>query len=908
MAKLTPMMQQYMDIKNKNKDSILFFRLGDFYEMFFDDALLASRELEIALTGRECGQEEKAPMCGVPYHSADSYISKLVKKGYNVAICEQVEDPSQAKGIVKRDVVRIITPGTITDVKVLDEKDNNYLCCVYMNENGCGISYVDISTGDLFTTDLIDNMSSASNLLIDELAKIGPTEIIANEFFYKKKDLVNEIEKRFNIVIKKYEDWAFDTEFARDKIKNQLSVISLDGFGLKNRNFAVSSTGALIEYLNETQKTTLDHINNISTYRISNFMVIDINTRRNLELTETMRDKSKRGSLLWVLDKTSTAMGGRLLKKWIQEPLLKLQTITNRLESVETLVNNIFLMDEIKELLKKVYDIERLMGRIAYGNCNARDLIALKGSISIIPELKALLSDPDYPSLNKLANEMDTLEDVHDLIEDSILEDPPLAVKEGGIIKTDYNEDLKALREGATKGKEWLSNLQSTERKRTGIKSLKVGFNKVFGYYLEVTKSNMSLVPDDYIRKQTLANSERYITPELKEMESKILGSEEKMTALEYSIFLEIRNKIKSEIKRIQKTSKIISTIDVLNSLAEVAYKNNYIKPTMKEEGTIDIIGGRHPVVEKMLNDELFVPNDTHLDDNKNRISIITGPNMAGKSTYMRQVALITLMSQIGSFVPAEEANIGIVDKIFTRVGASDNLAHGQSTFMVEMSEVANILNNGTKNSLIILDEIGRGTSTYDGLSIAWSVVEYISEKSKIGAKTLFATHYHELTELEGKIDGVINYKIHVQEKGKDIIFLRKIKRGGADKSYGIEVARLAGVPNPVIDRAKEILAELEKRDINKSEILQECSITKEDELNSKVITPNAYKPDQNEEIKEIDNSEKIEEKSSEFQLDMFNVKEKQVLDKLKNIDMMNVTPLDAINILYELVNKSRDI
>lgn len=902
MAKLTPMMKQYMEIKNRNKDSILFFRLGDFYEMFFDDALVASRELEITLTGRECGQEEKAPMCGIPYHSADAYIAKLVKKGFNVAICEQVEEASQAKGIVKRDVVRTITPGTITDSKVLNEKDNNYLCCIYMNEQGFGISYVDISTGDLFTTDLVDNEKQIKTIIIDELAKIKPTEIITNNYLYEKNDLINDIEKRFNTVIKCYDDWAFELDVTIEKTKNQLSVITLEGFGLQGRDNAISSTGALIEYLNDTQKNALEHINHISTYNINSYMVLDINTRRNLELTETMRNKSKKGSLLWVLDKTSTAMGGRLLKKWIQEPLIDINEINKRLDSVESLINNIFIMDDIKELLKKVYDIERLMGKISYGNCNARDLISLKESISVVPELKKLLNKEEYPHLKKLVENMDTLEDVYDLVDIAIIDDPPLSIKEGGIIKTDYNEALKELREASTKGKEWLTNLQKEEKKRTGIKSLKVGFNKIFGYYIEVTKSNIDLVPDNYIRKQTLANCERYITPELKEMESKILGSEEKMMSLEYNIFIETRNEIKEEVKRIQKTSKIISSIDVLNSLAEVAYKNNYIKPSLNNSGNIDIKNGRHPVVEKMLNDELFVPNDIYLDNNENRISIITGPNMAGKSTYMRQVALISLMCQIGSFVPVEEANIGIVDKIFTRVGASDNLAHGQSTFMVEMSEVANILNNATKNSLIILDEIGRGTSTYDGLSIAWSVVEYISNKSKIGAKTLFATHYHELTELEGKINGVKNYKIFVKEKGQDIIFLRKIKRGGADKSYGIEVARLAGVPQSVINRAKEILSELEKRDINNTEVLEEYSITEKKQVED--TTPvNISK-----EIEEVQQVKEDNVVTNNLQIDMFGLKENEVIKKLKNLDMMQVTPLDAMNILYELVNKSKKI
>ena len=896
MTKLTPMMQQYIDIKKNHKESIMFFRLGDFYEMFFDDALTASRELEITLTGRDCGQEERIPMCGVPHHSADSYIAKLIKKGYSVAICEQVEDASQAKGIVKRDVVRIITPGTITDQKMLDEKDNNYLCCMFIDNEGIGISYVDISTGDLFTTELGNDNTNNINIMIDELGKINPSEIIVNQYFYQIEGLISQLEKRFGSVISTYNDWAFDFKAAGDKIKDQLSVITLEGYGLQDKNACIRSTGALIEYLNETQKTSLEHINNVSFYSINNYMVLDINTRRNLEITETMRNKGKKGSLLWVLDKTSTAMGARLLRKWVQQPLIKIDEIKDRHDAVELLINNLLLMDDIKELLKKVYDIERLMGRISYGSCNARDLVSLKGSISILPHLKNMLNNPDYPQLNKLGAELDTLEDVFKLIDESIIDDPPFTVKEGNIIKESFNKDLCELRQGATKGKQWLSNLQKEEKNRTGIKSLKVGFNKVFGYYIEVTRANVNLVPENYIRKQTLANAERYITPELKEMESKILGAEEKMMALEYSLFLGIRDEIKKEIKRIQKTSRIVSTIDVLNSLAQTAYKNNYVKPDINNNGIIDIKNGRHPVVEKMLEDELFVPNDTYLDNNENRISIITGPNMAGKSTYMRQVALIALMCQVGSFVPVEKANIGIVDKIFTRVGASDNLAHGQSTFMVEMSEVANILNNATKNSLIILDEIGRGTSTYDGLSIAWSVIEYISDKAKIGAKTLFATHYHELTELEGKIEGIKNYKIYVKEKGKDIIFLRKIKRGGADKSYGIEVARLAGVPHEVIDRAKDILVRLEKRDINKSEFTEESAITISQNPNIKTSKTNQRK------------NNDTSTKESSIQLDIFSIKQNQIIEKIRNIDIMTVTPLDAMNLLYELIKKTKDI
>lgn len=881
LSKLTPMMEQYMQIKEKHKDAILFFRLGDFYEMFFDDAIIASRELEITLTGRDCGQDERAPMCGVPYHSADSYIARLIEKGYKVAICEQIEDPSTAKGIVKRDVVRIITPGTITDSNILDEKSNNYLCCIYFEKYGLGLSYVDVSTGDLFTTQVTGDNLKLVNSLMDELSKIHPTEIIANPYLTDNKDLVKKIENRLKTIVSSYYEWSFDLNTAKDNIKSQFGIITLSGLGLENKNFSIISTGVLIQYLNETQKVSLNHLNNINSYSIDKYMALDMNTRRNLELTETIREKSRKGSLLWLLDKTSTAMGGRLLKRWIEQPLIDMSLINERLDAVENLVNNILLMDEIKTLLKEVYDIERLMGRIIYGNCNARDLISLKQSIKNLPILKEKLGSIESKQIKNIFEELETLEDIYNLINEAIVEDPPLSVKEGGIIKSQYNKELKELNEASTKGKEWLSQLETRERHRTGIKNLKVGFNKVFGYYIEITKSNVKLAPSDYIRKQTLANSERYITPELKEVEAKILGAEERSMKLEYEIFTRIREKIRDEVKRIQKTAKLIATIDALNSLAQVAYKNNYVRPKLNVNGTIEIQEGRHPVVEKMLEGEMFVPNNTILDNCDNRIAIITGPNMAGKSTYMRQVALIVLMSHIGSFVPASGANISIVDKIFTRVGASDDLSQGQSTFMVEMSEVANILNNGSKNSLIILDEIGRGTSTFDGLSIAWSVIEYISRVLK--AKTLFATHYHELTELEGKIKGVKNYKILVKEKGEDIIFLRKIDRGGADKSYGIEVARLAGVPQKVISRANEILKELEDKDINKDI----------------AITLDNF---------ETSNTNNIAKEDNNYQLDLFKVKEQQIINKLKNIDFMKLTLIDSMNILYELSEEAKTI
>lgn len=878
MSKLTPMMKQYFSIKEKYNDSILFFRLGDFYEMFFDDAITASRELEITLTGRVCGQDEKAPMCGIPFHSAESYIAKLISKGYKVAICEQVEDASEAVGIVKRDVVRIVTPGTVTDTKLLDEKNNNYLCSIFLDDKGLGISYVDVTTGELYTTEVIESENKLYDILIDELGKISPTEIITNEYLYNKKDYINKLRNKFNVIINKYHEWSYETNTALNGIKNQLNVITLSGFGINDNKYCISSTGSLIEYLNETQKTTLSHLNTINFYYISNYMILDINTRKNLELTETIKDNNKKGSLLWLLDKTSTSMGARLLKKWVEQPLINKDEIMRRLNTIQYLTNDILLMDDIKNTLNEVYDLERLLGKISYGSCNGRDLLALKNSINVLPNLKNILCNSNSNNLKDLGNNLDTLEDIYKLIDESILDNPPVSIKEGGLINKNYNNELKELIDASIEGKNWLSSLETNEKNRTGIKSLKVGFNKVFGYYIEITKSNLNLVPNDYIRKQTLSNAERYITPELKEMESKILGAEERSMKLEYEIFMEVREKINTHIKRIQECAKIVSNVDAINSLSLVAFKNNYIKPEINDEGIIDIKNGRHPVVEKMLNDELFVPNDTYLNKNDNRISIITGPNMAGKSTYMRQVALITLLCHIGSFVPAEEANICIVDRIFTRIGASDDLSQGKSTFMVEMSEVANILNNSTNNSLLILDEIGRGTSTYDGLSIAWSVIEYISDKNKCGSKTLFATHYHELTELEGKLDGVDNYNILVQEQGEDIIFLRKISHGGADKSYGIEVARLAGVPNEVIKRAKEILLKLENNTDNSNN------------------NENVYK--------EVGICENIDDN---YQLNLFDNKSNSIIEKLKSLDLLNTSPIEAINILYSLVNEVKD-
>lgn len=876
MSKLTPMMEQYMEIKNKNKESILFFRLGDFYEMFFEDALIASKELEITLTGRECGKKEKAPMCGVPYHSADSYIARLVNKGYKVAICEQVENPNEAKGIVKRDVVRIITPGTITDSNMLDENNNNYLASIFLDKKGVGISYVDITTGEFYTTQKVDNDNkNILKVLMDELAKIKPKEIISNKYL-KENNISKIIEDRFNIFIDISQDWIFNIDESKKVIKRQFDILNLEGFGLSYDDYSIKSCGSLLEYLNETQKTSLSHINKISKYNIENFMVIDINTRRNLEITETIRDNSKKGSLLWILDKTSTAMGARMLKKWLEEPLLDIKMIDKRLDAIENLFKDIMLMDEIEKELDKVYDIERLIGKISYGSCNARDMIALKNSIFVLPQIKEILFDSNSNFLNELSDNIDLLKDVYELIDKSINEDPPMQTRDGGLIKKNYNKELDDLIDASNEGKNWLNKLESNEKIRTGIKSLKIGFNRVFGYYIEIRKSNIDSVPDNYIRKQTLSNSERYITPELKEMEDKILGAEEKSVVLEYKLFNEVREKLKDKIKRMQITAKTLASIDCLNSLSQVAYKNNYVKPNINNENIINIKNGRHPVVENMLKEEIFIPNNTFLDNDENRLNIITGPNMAGKSTYMRQVAIISLMAQIGSFVPAEYSNISLVDRIFTRVGASDDLSSGQSTFMVEMNEVANILNNSSKNSLIILDEIGRGTSTYDGLSIAWAVIEYISDKNKLGAKTLFSTHYHELTELEGSLEGVKNYKITVKESGENIIFLRKVVRGEADKSYGIEVANLAGVPQEVILRAKEILDNLEKNDINYKNKAKSTKI------------------------------EKVKEDSN--QIDIFNIKKEEIIESIKNIDLINLTPLESMNLLNDLIDKTKEI
>ena len=808
-GELTPMMKQYMQTKEEYKDCILFYRLGDFYEMFFDDALTASKELEITLTGKNCGLEERAPMCGIPYHAVDSYLNRLVSKGYKVAICEQVEDPKTAKGIVKREVIRVVTPGTNLDTQGLDETKNNYIMCIVYMADRYGLSVADVTTGEYLVTEL-----DSQTKLMDELYKFMPSEIVCNEAFYMSGLDLDDLKNRLHMAIYSLEAWYFDDALCRETLQEHFKVASLEGIGLSDYECGMIASGALLKYLEETQKNSLSHMSRLTRYATGNYMVLDSATRRNLELVETLREKQKRGSLLWVLDKTKTAMGARTLRKYVEQPLIDKKSIVKRLDAVAELKDNAICREEIREYLNPVYDLERLVGKITYQSANPRDLIAFQSSLSMLPSVKCILKDMESDLLKEIYEELDPLEELCDLVGRAIQEEPPLAMKEGGVIKDGYNEEVDRLRKAKSEGKNWLADLETKEREKTGIKNLRIRYNKVFGYYLEVTNSFKDLVPDYYTRKQTLANAERYIIPELKELEDTILGAEDKLCALEYELYCEVRNTIAAELTRIQRTAKAVAKLDVIASLALVAERNNYVRPKINEKGVIDIRDGRHPVVEKMIPNDMFIANDTYLDDKKQRISIITGPNMAGKSTYMRQAALIVLMAQLGSFVPASSANIGLVDRIFTRVGASDDLASGQSTFMVEMNEVANILRNATSKSLLILDEIGRGTSTFDGLSIAWAVVEYISNSKLLGAKTLFATHYHELTELEGKISNVNNYCIAVKEKGDDIVFLRKIVKGGADKSYGIQVAKLAGVPDPVINRAKEIVEELVTADI----------------------------------------------------------------------------------------------
>ena len=881
MAGMSPMMVHYLETKKQYPDCILFYRLGDFYEMFFEDALTVSKELEITLTGKECGLEERAPMCGVPYHALDNYLYRLVQKGYKVAIAEQMEDPKQAKGLVKREVIRVVTPGTITSAQALDETKNNYLMGIVYIDERFGIAVSDISTGDFLVTEV-----ASERELADEINKFCPSEIICNDAFFVSGVDTEEVKNRYQTVISALDSHFFSDEGCRKILKEHFKVGSLDGLGLQDYDTGVIAAGAVMEYMYETQKSTLSHITTIVPYSTGQFMIIDTSTRRNLELLETMREKQKRGTLLWVLDKTKTAMGARLLRTYIEQPLIHKDDIIARQNAIEELNMNYISREEICEYLNPIYDLERLIGRISYKTANPRDLISFKNSLEMLPYIKDLMGEFTTPLLKELWEELDPLEDVHDLVSRAIVDDPPVSLRDGGIIKEGYHEETDKLRHAKTEGKTWLAQLESRERDKTGIKNLKVKYNKVFGYYFEVTNSFKGMVPDYFVRKQTLANAERYTTDELKELEDMILGAEDKLYTLEYGLFCEVRDTIAAEVLRIQQTARAIAGIDVMTSLSAVATKNNYVKPRINEKGVIDIKNGRHPVVEKMMRDDLFVANDTYLDNTKNRLSIITGPNMAGKSTYMRQTALIVLMAQLGSFVPADEANIGICDRIFTRVGASDDLASGQSTFMVEMTEVANILRNATKNSLIVLDEIGRGTSTFDGLSIAWAVVEHISNPKLLGAKTLFATHYHELTELEGTINGVNNYCIAVKEQGDDIVFLRKIVKGGADKSYGVQVAKLAGVPDSVIVRAKELLVELSDADITAraKEIAEAGAGTPKH-----AAVP---RPD------EVDLQ----------QMSLFDtVKDDDIVRELGELELGNMTPIDALNTLYRLQTKLKN-
>lgn len=872
------MMQEYVNRKEEYKDCILLYRVGDFFEMFFDDALLVSKELELTLTGKECGLEERAPMCGVPHHAVDTYINRLVKLGHKVAICDQVEDPKLAKGLVKREITRVVTPGTNLESESLDEGKNNYLLSIVCTEDRFGIAACDVATGDFLLTET-DTLSS----LTDEIQKFSPSELLCNEAFLMSGIDASWLKDQMNILIDPLNDRYFEDTACEGILRDHFRIGSLEGLGIADYPCGICAAGALLGYLFETQKTDLSHISTVRPYRTDNYMVLGSATVHNLELTETLRDKEKRGSLIWVLDKTKTAMGARLLRTWLEQPLIRKEEIEDRHNAVEALFKSQMDAEELREYLGPVYDLERLAMKLSYKSASPRDLIALKSSLHMLPPIRSCLLNFDSGLIASLLSGFDDLADLYQLLDDSIEEDPPMTVREGGIIKSGYSEEADACRQAKTEGKQWLAELEAREKEKTGIHTLKVKYNRVFGYCIEVTNSFKNQVPDRYIRKQTLTGSERYTTPELKELEDRILGAEERLYSIEYDLFCSVRDTIGAELKRIQHTASVIAQIDVLQSLAYVAVHNRYVKPRMRNDGVIRIMGGRHPVVEKMIKNNGFVPNDTILDNRKKRISVITGPNMAGKSTYMRQSALIVLMAQIGSFVPADSAEIGIVDRIFTRVGASDDLASGQSTFMVEMTEVANILRNATCDSLLILDEIGRGTSTFDGLALAWAIIEYVSDKRLIGAKTLFATHYHELTELEGKIDGVNNYCIAVKEKADGIVFLRKIVKGGADKSYGIQVARLAGVPEAVLSRADELVGQLSQADITEAvEFLQGSS--------KKNAKPVRYDDVDLKQMTLFDTSS-----------------DEDVLKDLESIQIENLTPLDAMNELYRLQNRLKN-
>ena len=867
--KLTPMMQQYMETKNQYKDCILFYRLGDFYEMFFDDALCVTKELELTLTGKSCGLDERAPMCGVPFHSAESYINRLVERGYKVAICEQVEDPKSAKGLVKREVIRVVTPGTNSFTSSLDETRNNYLMGIVSIEGKFGISVVDVTTGEYLMTE-VDSVSK----LLDEINKFTPSEIICNDTFYISGVDMNDLSSRLGIVISPLDPSYFDKDSCQRALCHHFKVSTLEGLGFKEYAIGTIAAGSIMQYLEETQKCSLAHISHLLPYHTGKYMLLDRNTRRNLELVETLREKQKRGSLLWVLDKTKTAMGARKLRSSLEQPLIDKETILQRYDAIDELNQDVITREELREYLNPVYDLERLLSKISYKTVNPRDMIALESSLSMLPHIRLLCSNFKSDLFQDFTQNLDPLEDVYQLIHSAIVEEPPISVREGGIFKNGFNEEIDHLRNAKTEGKNWLADLETTEKEQTGIKNLRIKYNKVFGYYLEVTKSFVNQVPDTWIRKQTLTNAERYTTPELKEMEDTILGAEDRLYNLEYAVFCQLREEIFQQMDRIQQTASVIASIDMIASLDYVAEHNHYVRPKLNNKGILRIKDGRHPVIEQMIAHDMFIPNDTFLDEDSHRLVIITGPNMAGKSTYMRQTALIVLMAQLGSFVPASQADISLVDRIFTRVGASDDLASGQSTFMVEMTEVANILHNATKNSLIILDEIGRGTSTFDGLSIAWSVVEHIVDKKLIGAKTLFATHYHELTELEGKLEGVQNYCIAVKEDGEDIVFLRKIVKGGADKSYGIQVAKLAGVPEQVLIRAREIADQLENKD----------ALSLDGVVNQMAVSSPG---------------EKTMNQLSIFDT-MGNDQTDDILFELRDIDLSRVTPMDAMNLVYK--------
>ncbi len=878
---LTPMMQHYVQTKDANPDCILFYRLGDFYEMFFEDAEVVSKELELTLTGKSCGLDERAPMCGVPYHAAETYLTRLVQRGYKVAVCEQVEDPKEAKGMVKRAVTRIVTPGTNMDAMSLDETKNNYIMGIFFDGDKYGLAIADVTTADFFVTEVDSNRSC-----MDEINKYVPSEIVCNENFTISGIDLDDLQERMQISIAKLDAHYFDDRLSVAVLLEHFHTSRLSALGLEEFPMGSISAGALMKYLSEIQKSALEQFNQIQPYLNGNFMLLDSSTRRNLELVETLREKQKRGSLLWVLDKTKTAMGARMLRSDVEQPLTNATLIGDRLDAVDELLHHMIQREELREYLNPIYDLERLNTRIVYQTANPRDLLAFKNSVAMLPAIKTVLADFTSKNLVELAENIDSLSDICADIDAAICEEPPISARDGGILKDGYHEEVDRLRKAKTDGKKWLAELEAKERERTGIKNLKVKYNKVFGYYLEVTNSYKDLVPEDYQRKQTLANAERFFTPELKELEDTILGAEDKLIALEYELFRQLRNRIASQVYRIQQTAKAIARLDVYASLAYVAEKNHYCRPKINTRGVIDIKGGRHPVVEQMMDQQLFIDNDTYLDNKKQRVSIITGPNMAGKSTYMRQSALIVLMAQIGCFVPAKSANIGIVDRIFTRVGASDDLASGQSTFMVEMNEVANILRNATKDSLLILDEIGRGTSTFDGLSIAWAVVEHISNVKLIGAKTLFATHYHELTELEGKLEGVHNYCIAVKENGDDIVFLRKIVPGGADKSYGIAVAKLAGLPDEVIDRANRIVTQLCENDIV--------------DLAKNIAVEGQAAPSRKQ-TKPLDDVDKA-------QMSFFDtISDDAIIDELRHLDISHMTPLEAMNALNELQVKVRN-